>query len=664
MADTKLTALTALTSASTDDIIYVVDDPTGTPASKKITFDNFQGSLTKVGKTTVTQPATGSTIAVAEGKTFTSSNTITLTATDGSTLAIGTGGTLGTAAYTATTAYEASGAVSTHAALLTGVHGLAITAGKTLTLTNTLTFGGTDSSSIAFGTGGTVVYDNVTTLSSLASVGTITTGTWSATAIAVAKGGTALTAVADASVLVTNAADTFTVLTAGASQSIRRNAGNTAWEAYTPSGVAYGDSITGTTGTGLTISMGNNHAASGIGFSVTATNTQANSLKLININTGTSGTTNYGEYYTLKGSNDTGIYMDLGTASVTTLTGMRIDITARNVSGQRHNGIVITNPSTGTNIGAAGTGCGFGILLGQTGAGGTSLGIYGSDNVNTATNGLFNITFSSTQSGGSIGQVVDLGTSAQGLKGLSIICRNNSTSARGIYLDMNSSTAAGIGIEFVTNASGYLNRGIQFNGTLTGVTTATGDGIGIEFASAITAAASSRGFGIKFTSAIEAVASSTASYGIYMGNIGNATAGNGGRYMSFNNAQSSATLEARTNPSIELLFSRTSTATSGTVADNFDLHYMKRTSIMNGAGGTLTATGSILHLENVATQTAGTLTDNVPLLKLTQDNDSIGGHILFTAYSGTPTTNNTLWYDGTNIKYINNAGVTKTVTVS
>lgn len=46
MADAKLTALTAVTSASTDDLLYVVDDPGGTPASKKITFDNLQKSIT------------------------------------------------------------------------------------------------------------------------------------------------------------------------------------------------------------------------------------------------------------------------------------------------------------------------------------------------------------------------------------------------------------------------------------------------------------------------------------------------------------------------------------------------------------------------------------------------------------------------------------------
>jgi hypothetical protein len=60
---------------------------------------------------------------------------------------------------------------------------LTIADGKTLTASNTLTFTGTDSSSVAFGTGGTVAYTNVATLSSLSSVGTITTGTWQGTAI-------------------------------------------------------------------------------------------------------------------------------------------------------------------------------------------------------------------------------------------------------------------------------------------------------------------------------------------------------------------------------------------------------------------------------------------------------------------------------------------------
>jgi hypothetical protein len=50
------------------------------------------------------------------------------------------------------------------------------------------------------------------TASSLTSVGTITTGTWNATAIAATRGGTGLTSVPQGSVLVANAANTITAL--------------------------------------------------------------------------------------------------------------------------------------------------------------------------------------------------------------------------------------------------------------------------------------------------------------------------------------------------------------------------------------------------------------------------------------------------------------------
>ena len=41
MADSKLTALTALTEAIGTDLIYIVDDPSGTPVSKKITVSDL-----------------------------------------------------------------------------------------------------------------------------------------------------------------------------------------------------------------------------------------------------------------------------------------------------------------------------------------------------------------------------------------------------------------------------------------------------------------------------------------------------------------------------------------------------------------------------------------------------------------------------------------------
>ena len=48
MADTKLADLTALTTPSGDDILYIVDDPAGTPLDRKIALDNLftRGTIT------------------------------------------------------------------------------------------------------------------------------------------------------------------------------------------------------------------------------------------------------------------------------------------------------------------------------------------------------------------------------------------------------------------------------------------------------------------------------------------------------------------------------------------------------------------------------------------------------------------------------------------
>lgn len=56
------------------------------------------------------------------------------------------------------------------------------------------------------------------------------------TDVAVADGGTGLSAIAALSILVANSANTFVALTPGAGNSLRVNAGGTAWEAYTPGG--------------------------------------------------------------------------------------------------------------------------------------------------------------------------------------------------------------------------------------------------------------------------------------------------------------------------------------------------------------------------------------------------------------------------------------------
>jgi hypothetical protein len=51
MADTKLTALTEDASPTTDDLIYTVHDPAGTPASRKVTIANLDTVLSATTKT-------------------------------------------------------------------------------------------------------------------------------------------------------------------------------------------------------------------------------------------------------------------------------------------------------------------------------------------------------------------------------------------------------------------------------------------------------------------------------------------------------------------------------------------------------------------------------------------------------------------------------------
>jgi hypothetical protein len=58
MADTKITALTALTAIATGDILVVVDDPGGSPVTKKITIDNLLDALGSIGATQVDASAT------------------------------------------------------------------------------------------------------------------------------------------------------------------------------------------------------------------------------------------------------------------------------------------------------------------------------------------------------------------------------------------------------------------------------------------------------------------------------------------------------------------------------------------------------------------------------------------------------------------------------
>ena len=109
-----------------------------------------------------------------------------------------------------------------NATVITGQYGGTGVAntGKTITLGGNLTTSGafattltvSGATNVTLPTSGTLVNTTVTTLSSLVSVGTITTGTWSATTIAVNKGGTGLTSYAVGDLLYASGATTIASL--------------------------------------------------------------------------------------------------------------------------------------------------------------------------------------------------------------------------------------------------------------------------------------------------------------------------------------------------------------------------------------------------------------------------------------------------------------------
>jgi hypothetical protein len=92
----------------------VVTGPTSSTANHAAIFGDTTGKNLIDSNLTLTPPATGATLTIADGKTLTANSSLTLAGTDG----------------------------------------------KSLTISNSFTFQGTDGSTINFGTGGTVLYTN------------------------------------------------------------------------------------------------------------------------------------------------------------------------------------------------------------------------------------------------------------------------------------------------------------------------------------------------------------------------------------------------------------------------------------------------------------------------------------------------------------------------
>jgi hypothetical protein len=80
MADRKITELAALTAPNQKDLLYVVDDPDGTPVSKKISLYDLFGSVPANTSITGTFTTSGNTT-LSGSQTVVNAGQITLTAT-------------------------------------------------------------------------------------------------------------------------------------------------------------------------------------------------------------------------------------------------------------------------------------------------------------------------------------------------------------------------------------------------------------------------------------------------------------------------------------------------------------------------------------------------------------------------------------------------------
>jgi hypothetical protein len=79
MADKKVTQLTALTAPANTDLLLVIDDPAGSPISKKITIEDLFGKTSGLSVTTINLTSTGDTTLAANNFIVDSTTNITLT---------------------------------------------------------------------------------------------------------------------------------------------------------------------------------------------------------------------------------------------------------------------------------------------------------------------------------------------------------------------------------------------------------------------------------------------------------------------------------------------------------------------------------------------------------------------------------------------------------
>ena len=117
MADKKVTQLTALTTPTAPDLLLIVDDPNGTPVSKKITLKSLFGAVTSNTVFSANVTASGNRVQLASNVNITktlTANTVKITfgSTPGSNNATSVGMAVGEMRFTNTFLYIAVNATT------------------------------------------------------------------------------------------------------------------------------------------------------------------------------------------------------------------------------------------------------------------------------------------------------------------------------------------------------------------------------------------------------------------------------------------------------------------------------------------------------------------------------------------------------------------------
>ena len=196
------------------------------------------------------------------------------------------------------------------------------------------------------------------------------------------------------------------------------------------------------------------------------------------------------------------------------------------------------------------------------------------------------------------------------------ITPTGTTTGTALYVAMAGATTSAVAVDVTTSTT--TGRAMVL--TNTGILTGVGAALAIV-ADAATTPGNSAGEGVVSISA-DGLTTGTA---LNVESLSNElmTSGN---LADFAHSASGTTVAAKTGAVVRVTSSITE---SGTSTQDYDVVSVTRTSIHDTAG-TLTAQGSILYLENVATETGATLTDTVNGLEVLMDTQGTGDGVKIT----------------------------------